>query len=200
VLSVFDETELELLICGLPHIDVDELQAHTDYAGYTPASQQARANDAPPRHAAAGSAREARGHARRPPPRRAPAPRRRSRARAPDRAALSLSLPNRAARGRFAQVRWFWEVVREMDSQERARLIQFVTGTSKIPLEGFKALRGMNGPQRFQIHRAHGGPERLPSAHTCFNQLDIPKYTSREQLRERLLLACREGHDGFGFG
>lgn len=58
----------------------------------------------------------------------------------------------------------------------------------------------MNGPQRFQIHRAHGGSDRLPSAHTCFNQLDLPEYTSREQLKERLLLAIREGHDGFGFG
>jgi E3 ubiquitin-protein ligase HUWE1 len=184
VLRVFDETELELLICGLPHIDVDELQAHTDYSGYTPASQQARA----PRARARCSC------ARRSPLRSPPA--RASRARAP--AALPL-VPMSLARAR-RQVRWFWEVVREMDSQERARLIQFVTGTSKIPLEGFSALRGMNGPQRFQIHRAHGGPERLPSAHTCFNQLDIPKYTSREQLRERLLLACREGHDGFGFG
>ena len=45
-----------------------------------------------------------------------------------------------------------------------------VTGTSKIPLDGFKALQGTNGITRFQIQRA-SGVDRLPAAHTCFNQL-----------------------------
>lgn len=36
----------------------------------------------------------------------------------------------------------------------------------KVPLEGFKALQGISGPQRFQIHKAYGAPVRLPSAHT----------------------------------
>ncbi|GKD44757.1 Toll/interleukin-1 receptor domain-containing protein, partial [Tanacetum coccineum] len=49
-----------------------------------------------------------------------------------------------------------------------------------VPLEDFKALQGISGPQRFQIHKAYGAPERLPSAHTCFNQLDLPEYTSKE--------------------
>ena len=53
-------------------------------------------------------------------------------------------------------IRWFWEAVGEMDKQERAQLVQFVTGTSKVPLEGFKALQGISGPQKFQIHKAYG--------------------------------------------
>ena len=72
-------------------------------------------------------------------------------------------------------------------------------GTSKVPLEGFRALQGIGGPQRFQIHKAYGPPDRLPSAHTCFNQLDLPEAGGREQLEERLKLAIREGHAGFGF-
>ena len=74
------------------------------------------------------------------------------------------------------------------------------TGTSKVPLEGFKALVGMRGLQKFNIHKAYGGEKTLPSAHTCFNQLDLPEYTSQEQTTERLRLACREGSEGFGFG
>ncbi|GJT80580.1 RNA-directed DNA polymerase, eukaryota, reverse transcriptase zinc-binding domain protein [Tanacetum coccineum] len=66
----------------------------------------------------------------------------------------------------------------------------------EVPLEGFKALQGISGPQRFQIHKAYGVPERLPSAHTCFNQLDLPEYTSNEQLQERLLLAIHEANEG----
>ncbi|RRT80048.1 hypothetical protein B296_00004235 [Ensete ventricosum] len=69
-----------------------------------------------------------------------------------------------------------------------------------VPLEGFSALQGISGSQRFQIHKAYGSPHHLPSAHTCFNQLDLPEYTSKEQLQERLLLAIHEANEGFGFG
>ena len=61
-------------------------------------------------------------------------------------------------------------------------------------------LQGISGPQRFQIHKAYGAVDRLPSAHTCFNQLDLLEYETKEQLRERLLLAMHEGSEGFGFG
>lgn len=73
-------------------------------------------------------------------------------------------------------------------------------GTSKVPLNGFKALQGISGPQKFQIHKSYGAGDRLPSAHTCFNQLDLPEYDSKEQLAERLMMAIHEGHEGFGFG
>lgn len=36
----------------------------------------------------------------------------------------------------------------------------------QVPLEGFRALQGISGAQRFQIHKAYGAPDRLPSAHT----------------------------------
>lgn len=39
--------------------------------------------------------------------------------------------------------------------------------------------------------------ERLPSSHTCFNQLLIPKYTSKEKLRQKLETAI-ENATGFG--
>jgi E3 ubiquitin-protein ligase HUWE1 len=68
----------------------------------------------------------------------------------------------------------------------------------KVPLDGFKALQGQQGPQKFNIHMAYGGSERLPSAHTCFNQLDLPVYETYEQLKDRLLLALKEGSFGFG--
>ena len=40
----------------------------------------------------------------------------------------------------------------------------------------------------------------LPTAHTCFNQLDLPEYKSEEEMREKLRLALKEGSGGFGFG
>ncbi|KAK1269560.1 E3 ubiquitin-protein ligase UPL1 [Acorus gramineus] len=136
LISIFNEEELELLISGLPVIDLDDLQANTGYTGYTAAS---------------------------------------------------------------SVVQWFWEVVEAFNKEDRSRLLQFTTGTSKVPLEGFKALQGASGPQIFQIHKAYGSPERLPSANTCSNQLNLPDYTTKEQLEDRLLLAMHEGCEGFDF-
>jgi len=60
--------------------------------------------------------------------------------------------------------------VRSFDKEEKAKLLQFVTGTSKVPLNGFKELEGMNGFTKFNIHRDFSSTERLPSSHTCFNR------------------------------
>eukprot|EP00729_Bicosta_minor_P005417 gene5417-2965_t len=44
-----------------------------------------------------------------------------------------------------------------------------------------------------------GGPDRLPTAATCFNLLKMPRYTSEEQLRDRLLMAANNAQ-GFDEG
>ena len=92
---------------------------------------------------------------------------------------------------------WLWEVLEEFDMELRTAFLQFVTGSSRVPVDGFKELRGMNGPQRFNIQREFQ-EERLPRAHTCFNQLDLPNYKSKEILIEKLTLAITEGKEGFG--
>ena len=75
---MFNDHELELLISGLPEIDVADLLTHTEYTGYTAASRV---------------------------------------------------------------IQWFWEIVAALDKQDLALLVQFVTGTSKVPLDGFQALQ-----------------------------------------------------------
>ncbi|RKF57434.1 putative e3 ubiquitin-protein ligase [Golovinomyces cichoracearum] len=136
LISIFNEQELELLISGLPEINVDDWKGNTEYHNYTTSSPQ---------------------------------------------------------------VQWFWRAVRSFDKEEKAKLLQFVTGTSKVPLNGFKELEGMNGFSRFNIHRDYGNKNRLPSSHTCFNQLDLPEYDSYEILRQQLLTAITAGSDYFGF-
>merc|ERR1712071_117080 len=42
------------------------------------------------------------------------------------------------------QIQWFWRALRSFDQADRAKFLQFVTGTSKVPLQGFAALEGMN--------------------------------------------------------
>ncbi|CAE7209973.1 unnamed protein product [Rhizoctonia solani] len=94
---------------------------------------------------------------------------------------------------------WWWRALKSFDREDRAKVLSFATGTSRVPLEGFGDLQGVQGTQRFSIHRAYGESDRLPQAHTCFNQIDLPQYSSYEKLRTQLLLAINEGGEGFGF-
>lgn len=58
-------------------------------------------------------------------------------------------------------VEWFWSSISRFTNEQRLRLLQFVTGTSSIPYEGFSALRGSTGPRKFCIEK-WGRPNSLP--------------------------------------
>ncbi|CCE82424.1 Piso0_002150 [Millerozyma farinosa CBS 7064] len=93
-------------------------------------------------------------------------------------------------------IQWFWQCIKEWDSEQKARLLQFTTGTSRIPVNGFKDLQGSDGPRRFTIEKA-GEPNQLPKSHTCFNRVDLPPYSNYESLKQKLTLAVEET---VGFG
>ncbi|XP_073971346.1 hecw ubiquitin protein ligase isoform X3 [Rhodnius prolixus] len=88
-------------------------------------------------------------------------------------------------------ITWFWAAMERFSNEQRLRLLQFVTGTSSVPYEGFSALRGSTGPRKFCVEK-WGKPNSLPRAHTCFNRLDLPPYPTPEILYEKLLLAVEE--------
>uniref|UniRef100_A0A0N5CCC7 E3 ubiquitin-protein ligase n=1 Tax=Strongyloides papillosus TaxID=174720 RepID=A0A0N5CCC7_STREA len=89
-------------------------------------------------------------------------------------------------------INWFWNVVYKLTNAERLKLLKFVTGTSSIPFEGFKGLRGSNGGlKKFTIEK-WGEPNSLPRAHTCFNRLDLPLYKDQQTIKNKLLIAINE--------
>uniref|UniRef100_A0A3Q1BSE0 HECT-type E3 ubiquitin transferase n=1 Tax=Amphiprion ocellaris TaxID=80972 RepID=A0A3Q1BSE0_AMPOC len=81
-------------------------------------------------------------------------------------------------------VRWFWQAVEAFSEERRGRLLQFVTGSTRVPLQGFKALQGgsCTGSRcKFCLFYLHS-----------FNRIDIPPYESYEKLYEKLLTAVEE--------
>eukprot|EP00127_Corallochytrium_limacisporum_P003020 Clim_evm67s144 gene=Clim_evmTU67s144 len=95
-----------------------------------------------------------------------------------------------------AIVKWLWELLEEFGRDEQGRFLQFVTGTSRVPLEGFQALAGSDDRQKFCIQKLEGATDRLPGSHTCFNRFDLPEYGSKEELKEKLGKAM-DGFEGF---
>uniref|UniRef100_A0A1I8F8V8 HECT-type E3 ubiquitin transferase n=1 Tax=Macrostomum lignano TaxID=282301 RepID=A0A1I8F8V8_9PLAT len=83
-----------------------------------------------------------------------------------------------------------------IDPPSTAACCQFVTGSSRLPLQGFSALRGSVGGSEarlFTLQLVRDLDTRsLPVAHTCFNRLDLPVYESAAQLRAKLLQAVEE--------
>ncbi|CAI7578840.1 unnamed protein product [Penicillium bialowiezense] len=90
----------------------------------------------------------------------------------------------------------FWKIVRTWDAEQKSRLLQFTTGTSRIPVNGFKDLQGSDGPRRFTIEKS-GDPNALPKSHTCFNRLDLPPYKTHDALQHKMSIAVEET---LGFG
>ncbi|KAI0050068.1 ubiquitin-protein ligase [Auriscalpium vulgare] len=93
-------------------------------------------------------------------------------------------------------IQWFWKCVRSWPPERKSRLLQFATGTSRIPVNGFKDLQGSDGPRRFTIEKS-GDPNQLPKSHTCFNRIDLPPYKDYASLEHKLTLAVEET---VGFG
>ncbi|GJN88818.1 hypothetical protein Rhopal_001789-T1 [Rhodotorula paludigena] len=132
-LQVFDEKELELVICGVSELDLKDWCDNTELRGF-------KADD--------------------------------------------------------QVVQWFWQVIGSWPLDKKARLLQFTTGTSRLPPNGFRDLQGSDGPRRFTLEKS-GSISQLPKSHTCFNRLEIPPYPNYEMLEEKLAFAI-ENTMGFG--
>uniref|UniRef100_A0A8C0QBY2 E3 ubiquitin-protein ligase HACE1 n=2 Tax=Canis lupus familiaris TaxID=9615 RepID=A0A8C0QBY2_CANLF len=135
LIQLFDEYELELLLSGMPEIDVSDWIRNTEYTS---------------------------GYEREDP-----------------------------------VIQWFWEVVEGITPEERVLLLQFVTGSSRVPHGGFANIMGGSGLQNFTIAAVPYTPNLLPTSSTCINMLKLPEYPSKEILKDRLLVALHCGSYGY---
>ncbi|CAK4687516.1 hypothetical protein LEN26_007984 [Aphanomyces euteiches] len=140
LLKVFDYKELELLLCGVPTIDVEDWKRHAQIVYLQ--------NDAP-------------------------------------------------TRAETQNVTWFWALLESFSMEKRAKLLQFVTGSSRVPAQGFKALISTDGRvQPFKLLFC-ALDHRYPRAHTCFNRLDLPVYASYADMDTYLSAIVAQDTTGF---
>lgn len=96
--------------------------------------------------------------------------------------------------GKEVQIEWFWQAVDTFNESERRALLQFWSGSDGMPADGFGSLEP--GFHMIAVERMYDGADktaRLPAAHTCFRQLDLPRYISLEETREKILTAITMG-------
>jgi hypothetical protein len=86
---------------------------------------------------------------------------------------------------------WFWEIIDEdLEAADKRKLLQFITGSDRAPVGGL-------GELPLALSRHGPDSDRLPQAHTCFNHLLIPEYSSKEKFRAILRVAINNC-EGFG--
>ncbi|KAF9479594.1 hypothetical protein BDN70DRAFT_906231 [Pholiota conissans] len=89
------------------------------------------------------------------------------------------------------------EIMSEYDQPTRRALLQFITGSPKLPIGGF---RGLNPPLTV-VRKLHEAPltadDYLPSVMTCVNYLKLPDYSSKAVMKEKLQTSMQEGVGSF---
>eukprot|EP00049_Salpingoeca_infusionum_P019191 m.360661 g.360661 ORF g.360661 m.360661 type:complete len:1173 (-) comp19143_c0_seq1:276-3794(-) len=88
-------------------------------------------------------------------------------------------------------IQLFWSVVGELDNNDLKLLLQFVTSCPRPPIQGFRVMQ-----PPLTIAPNSDDESRLPTASTCSNLLKLPRYKSKQQLREKLLYSIRS-NSGF---
>lgn len=127
LLSVFDHQELELLMCGIPEIDIIDWKSHTIYVG----ERDERITG------------------------------------------------------------WFWSILEEFTNEQKARLLQFTTGSARVPVQGFKALTMNDGRIcPFAIQCVNKDECLYPRAHTCFNRCVVTFVLGVSYATELMLTVC----------
>ena len=137
IISILGADELELLVCGIPFIDIQEWQDFTEYRG-----------DYSKNHPV---------------------------------------------------ILWFWDILMDFSQEFLSLLILFVTGTPRLPVEGFASLKTMRGePARFTIEPSPYSAGILPRAHTCFHRLDLPMYQDQNEMKKAIVYVLENHVVGFG--
>ncbi|KAL3895585.1 MAG: hypothetical protein SGCHY_004608 [Lobulomycetales sp.] len=86
-------------------------------------------------------------------------------------------------------ISWFWRYLEGLDQRDRSKVLQFVTGSPRVPAGGFGSL-----PLRFNLQPMHYAAfyQGLPEASSCESTLYLPCYESFKVLREKMDLAVNE--------
>lgn len=136
IVQVFDPNELEMIIFGVPMINLDDWKANTIYKGAYYQNHQI--------------------------------------------------------------IQWFWEVLQGFSQEELAKILHFCTGSKRTPIDGFRNLMSNRGKiAKFCIESCKFSKDScLPRGHTCFNRLELPMFSTKELLKEKMVFIVLSDLEG----
>lgn len=94
-------------------------------------------------------------------------------------------------------VKYLFEILSSYLGEDQRRFLQFVTGSPRLPVGGFRSLNPPLTIVRKTFSNSENPDNSLPSVMTCVNYLKLPDYSSVEVMRDKLTLASQEGQLSF---
>ena len=138
LIKIFNSSEFDLILNGIPFIDVNDWIENTSYEGYVPTDNI---------------------------------------------------------------IIQFWNIVRELPQDKLKRLLQFSTGSTRVPIGGFKCLQSNRGNLApFSIFKINyeEGKQNYIKARTCFNRINLPDFPDEEKLLKVINFVIDNEILGFG--
>ncbi|GAB9465850.1 Hect e3 ubiquitin ligase [Globisporangium polare] len=93
---------------------------------------------------------------------------------------------------------WFWRILRSLPPVQQGHILQFATGSARVPIQGFKALTASDGrlcPFTINCLPKHECP--FLRAYTCFNRLDVPLYRNEKEFEQAIAMLLQMEVTGF---
>jgi len=96
----------------------------------------------------------------------------------------------------YPTIKYLWEVLQELSDTEKLRFVKFCWGQERLPANDEEFERTQT---RFMIKPStlpESAQDRaLPKADTCFFNLELPRYSTKQILKDKLLLAINTDCD-----
>ena len=111
---------------------------------------------------------------------------------------------NSIYKGKFTKsstcVKWFWEEIFKLDQENLRRFLQFSTGSSRVPINGFQNLESNRGEiAKYCLNSVpyNKNGNNFIRAHTCFNRLDVPVFKKKDEVHDAIQFVLKN-ITGFG--
>ncbi|CAK4718224.1 unnamed protein product [Aphanomyces euteiches] len=93
---------------------------------------------------------------------------------------------------------WFWDIVASLSRDDRVKLLQYTTGASRVPVQGFRGLTSYDGKLcRFNLKGVPYTRGAYPVVHACYNRIDMPLYDRKQQLEDAIAMLLSSDPTGF---
>ena len=95
----------------------------------------------------------------------------------------------------------FWDIISDFTQDKLGKLLQFCTGSCRVPIGGFKSLESNRGEKApFSIFRIEYNKNKnnYIRAHTCFNRIEIPEFPTKNMLKDAINFILENDLLGFG--
>ena len=111
---------------------------------------------------------------------------------------------NSVYKGKYSKssscVKWFWEEIYKLNQENLRRFLQFSTGSSRVPINGFQNLESNRGElAKFCLNSVpyNKNGNNYIRAHTCFNRLDVPQFKKKDEVHDAIQFVLKN-ITGFG--